>query len=80
MRGTNVQVTLDELIDEVDEFRRQQKNPPTRPAAIRELIRCGLREIEHSIDAKRERHDVRQRSRNRATAEKCGSTLAEARS
>jgi hypothetical protein len=43
MRGIHVQVTFEPgEMDDVDEYRRRQQNPPTRPEAIRQLIRRGL--------------------------------------
>ena len=41
--GTPVQVRLlEKELDNLDRFRREQRNPPSRPEAIRELMRVGL--------------------------------------
>ena len=41
--GTPIQVRFpDEELNALDSYRREQRNPPSRPEAIRELMRVGL--------------------------------------
>jgi hypothetical protein len=41
--GITVQIRLsDKELDAIDDYRREQRNPPSRPRAIRELARAGL--------------------------------------
>jgi hypothetical protein len=47
-----------------DDYRRAQRNPPSRPQAIRELARAGLGEVTRPDDRHRE---VDHRREGRAT-------------
>jgi hypothetical protein len=55
--GTPIQVRFpDEELNALDRYRREQRNPPSRPQAIRELTRVGLMSGEVTRSDDRSRH------------------------
>jgi hypothetical protein len=63
--GTPIQVRFPaEELSSLDRYRREQRNPPSRPQALRELVRAGLGEVTRPDDRHRE---VDHRREGRAT-------------
>jgi hypothetical protein len=53
--GTPIQVRFpDEELNALDSYRREQRNPPSRAQAIRELTRAGLGDVTGSDNQSRQ--------------------------